>query len=102
MNKTITAKYTDSIELLTFFAMEKGWTAKIPNPELPVDNEWEAEIDNPVSVEEFISNWATRMLKEQIGDPAKQYVREQIEQQIQAEHQRIDGELDEKLKVTVS
>lgn len=103
MKKTITAKYTDEIELLTFFAIEKGWTAKVPNPEpMPIDGtDWVAEIDNTVTVEEFLKDWANNTLRELIGQPAKNYVREQFNVQCKKELDRIDNELAQKLEITV-
>ena len=107
MNKTIKAKYTDDEQLLIFFAKAKGWREQVEARH--EDGSYETNEDGSIKMidnteetyEQFISNWATEMLKQQIGEPAKREVQRVFREQERAEQERIAKELESKLEITV-
>jgi len=75
----ITSTYDDTIQNLTFFANSKGWTSTISNPVPQEEGEedYQAVIDNPVTLEMFLNTWATNLMVEQISYPMTEYARQQ-------------------------
>ena len=55
----ITATYEDTIENMTFFATSQGWSE-----------------DSEMTIEDFLTDWGTKMLSEQISVPAKRAIEE--------------------------
>lgn len=96
----ISAHYTDTPENLLFFATSKGW-----KPRIEVEEEYEevhadktvwkytrrVEVDNPVTLEQFLSQWANDYLLEGISQPilaeverrASEWIEQQKEQYLQ-------------------
>ena len=75
----ITSTYEDTTANLTFFANSKGWTSTISNPvpQEEGDENYQAAIDNPITLEMFLNTWATNLMVEQISYPVAEYAREQ-------------------------
>lgn len=99
----ITSTYEDTIENLTFFAKAKLWTETIPNPvpqEVGEEN-YQAVIDNPITLEMFLNTWSTNLMVEQISYPVAEYAREQASIATAEQIALITADITSKVEVTI-
>jgi hypothetical protein len=110
-NLTISANYTDSIENLTFFAMEKGWTPTVMQEvEVEKENEEDGttytenemqEVPNPVTLQQFLQNWARQYLIIGISEPILAFVERSAMQQMNSQKEQYLNTLENNLNVNV-
>ena len=99
----ITSTYENTTANLTLFAKAKLWTETIPNPvpQEEGDENYQAVIDNPITLEMFLSTFSANLMVEQISYPLAEYVREQARIATAEQVALITADIASKVVVTI-
>jgi hypothetical protein len=100
----INATYEDTEENMVDFAATQGWTPKVSNPE-PLTEENKdthtTEIDNPVTLSEFLSTWAQNQLQRLIAEPTKRAIQRQVMVSVRESQAIVDEQVKDNLTVNI-
>lgn len=98
----ITGTYDDTLENMTAFAQLQGWTATVV--EQSVDEEGlpvETEVENPITLRDFLTTWTTKGLKDLFAKPNKQAIKIAALQQARVEQEALEVQVNDNLTVNV-
>jgi len=97
--KTVTVTYTDTDENLLLLATELGWTMFVTGDEM--GGEEITNIPNPVTIDEFLTRWAFRILKIEITNPIKRKLDRETMATLNATKQMMEANLEDSITVSI-